>query len=1056
MSREIKKVSDPTPSPLISRFVRRAIRNDLSDSGLSGALIAVVLSLSPVFVSPAYGQQACSPSNEPGVAARTGSSLVNEARQTIVARRKGERGLDATTSATNRGAVITCGEVHEFLGDDGSPARRRAHAVAAESYSGGGATAVNSGLIDTQGRGARGMNVWEYGETATATATATNRGRIVTRGDVYDGTAHFGHAHLRTADGILAQSGPNAGDAVAVNERKSANDAQSGVIEVHGTGARGMWVWTVGTGEAKAINRGSITTHGDPFGGAGSYRSAAAGIAAQSSRGSATAINEAGATISTHGDGGPGLYASIYNNQGAATTRSARAENRGTITVSHDSGVEASAHVGSAVVVNTGDVTASGDAIGLLAIDGDSGDRGGGNEVNVEVRMTGGSVTAGTRDNPQTPEDEGRRGVGILAVASEAGSARVFVSGDSTTVTAYGEKTDSPDTPLEETGGFGIVIITSGGSYDEDSGRSNELVEVSGGATVTADVAVKTYGILNLYESELNGRVLLDDPHGGSNTHFTIRGGSVHGNVQFHAGDDILTITGDSRITGDVDFGEGTDTLVFNGPGTLDRIIEGEITGLENLFSTAAERAHLLPLFPAASDQRWTGVARIFAGTDLTVTITGYDDAGNKHGPVSLSMDEGATVHLNSHDIEHGNPSKGLSAGLGDGEGAWWLYLEAEPDNLGTELSDILPLAYIRTADGFLTAMHDRVVGDEDGEYFVGIFNPGSNMSQVSRLRVINPNPHDVVVNIIAKDDAPAQYHDDEDDGWVLAGPVSFDLGPHESRTVTAVELESGGEGLDGRLGDGQGKWKLRVFAEHPSIDDWRMPLYVMNLLASPTGHLSNLSTPTPEMVDVPVDCAGQYVSIPDAGLRNAIVDALGLNDSDRIPASALAGLRHLEAEAAGVEDLSGLECARNLQILILDDNQIADVTALVGLTALVELNLNDNQIADVSALAGLTALVELNLSGNQITDVSALAGLTALKDLDLEENQITDVTALAGLTALEELDLEDNQIADIAPLVANAGLGDGDRLTLAGNPLNAAAAGHIRTLIARGVSVVH
>ena len=191
MSREIKKASDPTPSPLISRFVRRAIRNDLSDSGLSGALIAVVLSLSPVFVSPAYGQQACSPSNEPGVAARTGSSLVNEARQTIVARRKGERGLDATTSATNRGAVITCGEVHEFLGDDGSPARRLAHAVSVGSYSGGGTTAVNSGLIETQGRGARGMNVWEYGETATATATATatNRGRIVTRGDVYDGTA---------------------------------------------------------------------------------------------------------------------------------------------------------------------------------------------------------------------------------------------------------------------------------------------------------------------------------------------------------------------------------------------------------------------------------------------------------------------------------------------------------------------------------------------------------------------------------------------------------------------------------------------------------------------------------------------------------------------------------------------------------------------------------------------------------------------------------------------------------------------------------------------------
>ena len=972
----------------------------------------VLVSLSILVVFPAYGQS-CIPSAESGEAARSGASLTNPAGETIVVSRRGERGLDATASAANHGTVITCGEVHEYHRDDGTPARRRPHAVSAESYS-GGVTAVNSGLIETRGRGARGMNLWTFDEDETATATATNRGRIVTRGGIYDGSAHFGSLHIRTTDGVQVEIGPQAGDATAVNERNSANDPQSGVIEVHGIGARGMWVWTSGTGEAKGINRGNITTHGDAFGRPGSYGSAAAGIAAQSSRGNATAINEEGATIRTHGDGAPGLFAGILG-VGVAGDRTARAENQGTIVVAGDLqeieeggiyedvytiGVYAHADNGTATVVNTGNVTAAGRlAVGLYAGDSssfrdddvlvDEPPPSGG--TNATVHVTAGRIVAGAQDNPATPEDESRNGYGVSA-ESEQGRARVMVSGASTTITAH-----SADNPAPEFSGEGIGIVAFGASGEDcevagDTCTSDTLVEISGGATVMADVSVQAVGTLKLYESRLYGRVELDSEAGGSNDHFVIRGGSVHGDVNFYGLDDVLTITGDSRILGDVDFGEGTDTLVLNGPGTLDKIIEGEITGLEILFSTAAERAHLLPLFPAASDQRWTGVARIFNSYDgdVTVTITGYDDAGNKHGPVSLSMDEGATVHLNSHDVEHGNPSKGLSAGLGDGEGGWWLYLKAESDDLGTKLSDILPMAYIRTADGFLTAMHDRVVGDEDGEYFVGIFNPGSNMSQVSQLRVINPNPHDVVVNIIAKDDAPAQYHDDEDDGWVLAGPVSFDLGPHESRTVTAVDLESGGEGLDGRLGDGQGKWNLRVFAEHPSIDDWRMPLYVMNLLASPTGHLSNHSTPTPELVDVPVDCTGQYVSIPDAGLRNAIVDALGLNDSDRIPASALAGWRHLEATSAGVEDLSGLECASNLQIL--------------------------------------------NLGGNQIADVSALAGLTALEDLDLEENQITD----------------------IAPLVANAGLGDGDRLTLVGNPLNTVAAGHIRTLIARGVSVVH
>ena len=51
---------------------------------------------------------------------------------------------------------------------------------------------------------------------------------------------------------------------------------------------------------------------------------------------------------------------------------------------------------------------------------------------------------------------------------------------------------------------------------------------------------------------------------------------------------------------------------------------------------------------------------------------------------------------------------------------------------------------------------------------------------------------------------------------------------------MTAQALESG-EGLSGGLGDGAGKWRLKVSAD--------APIEVMSLLASPTGHLTNLST---------------------------------------------------------------------------------------------------------------------------------------------------------------------------------------------------------------------
>ena len=55
------------------------------------------------------------------------------------------------------------------------------------------------------------------------------------------------------------------------------------------------------------------------------------------------------------------------------------------------------------------------------------------------------------------------------------------------------------------------------------------------------------------------------------------------------------------------------------------------------------------------------------------------------------------------------------------------------------------------------------------------------------------------------------------------------------SRTLTSQELEAGGVGFDGALGDGAGKWELSIRGDREIV--------AMSLLESPTGHLTNLST---------------------------------------------------------------------------------------------------------------------------------------------------------------------------------------------------------------------
>ena len=99
--------------------------------------------------------------------------------------------------------------------------------------------------------------------------------------------------------------------------------------------------------------------------------------------------------------------------------------------------------------------------------------------------------------------------------------------------------------------------------------------------------------------------------------------------------------------------------------------------------------------------------------------------------------------------------------------------------------------------------------------------------------------------------------------------------------------------------------------------------------------------------------------------------------------------------------------------------------------------------------------MIILTLGGNSIFDISPLAGLNNLTRLSLDYNSISDISALSGLINLIWLSLLGNSISDLSPLVANTGLGQGDRVLVEGNPLNNASINtHIPALQRRGVRV--
>ena len=313
--------------------------------------------------------------------------------------------------------------------------------------------------------------------------------------------------------------------------------------------------------------------------------------------------------------------------------------------------------------------------------------------------------------------------------------------------------------------------------------------------------------------------------------------------------------------------------------------------------NTGGGTGYVLPYILAERTAGREGFVRIVnrSAQAGAVTLTAIDDEGHTAGTETLNLAANGAIHFRSRDLERGNADKGLS-GVGAGTGHWRLVL--------TSSLDIQPLAYVRTADGFVTRI-DAVEAEGSGNrYVVHFFNPGRNRNQRSYLRLINPGSADARITIGAHDDQGGNR-----------GPVSLSLPAGQARHVTASELETGGDGFDGRLGTGSGKWRLTVTATQP--------VQVMSLLLTPTGHLTNLSgvpamtdvvTPPPSTTpDLVVQSPSVSDSSLDAGQAFTLIATVRNQGEERSAATTLRWYRSSDATISTADTRVGTDAVRGL-----------------------------------------------------------------------------------------------------------------------------------------------
>lgn len=179
-----------------------------------------------------------------------------------------------------------------------------------------------------------------------------------------------------------------------------------------------------------------------------------------------------------------------------------------------------------------------------------------------------------------------------------------------------------------------------------------------------------------------------------------------------------------------------------------------------------------------------------------------------------------------------------------------------------------------------------------------------------------------------------------------------------------------------------------------------------------------------------------QVVEVTDVALRSAIREALHVSGGP-LRCEHLRSLKALTELGRSIKSLHGLQHARNLEVLSLPFNQVADLTPLQGLTKLREFDLayngmNTGIALDIAPLSNLKELRILDVAGNLIGDITALVQLENLRELNISDNPITSIAPLEALLDLTYLnigylplgDLEELELIHSWPALTGVGLG--------------------------------
>lgn len=173
-------------------------------------------------------------------------------------------------------------------------------------------------------------------------------------------------------------------------------------------------------------------------------------------------------------------------------------------------------------------------------------------------------------------------------------------------------------------------------------------------------------------------------------------------------------------------------------------------------------------------------------------------------------------------------------------------------------------------------------------------------------------------------------------------------------------------------------------------------------------------------------------IKLEGAGLKNSDIKNLKdlkkltiviINDnniSDLSVFSEMSWLEGLWVNNNNISDLSPLKDLKNLKYLSAEDNNISSLSPLSGTRNLEQLWCGGNPISDLSPISKNKGMIYLGVSRCNISSLSALSGMTDLERFYATDNNISDISPLKNTKKLREFFIDRNPVTDLSPISGN------------------------------------